>query len=67
MRLPVCGMSIAEVSSRDVDSDGLAGMSHRAEDGRMASTNFDPVGYKRSTHDQWQAAAVAACDRQLAP
>jgi SAM-dependent methyltransferase len=25
----------------------------------MASTNFDPVGYKRSTRDQWQAAAAA--------
>jgi SAM-dependent methyltransferase/predicted enzyme related to lactoylglutathione lyase len=25
----------------------------------MTSTNFDPVGYKRSTHDQWQAAAGA--------
>jgi hypothetical protein len=22
-------------------------------------TNFDPVGYKRSTRDQWQAAAAA--------
>ena len=25
----------------------------------MTPTNFDPVGYKRSTHDQWQAAADA--------
>jgi len=25
----------------------------------MSSTNFDPVGYKRSTRDQWQAAAAA--------
>jgi SAM-dependent methyltransferase len=25
----------------------------------MTSTNFDPVGYKRSTRDQWQAAAAA--------
>jgi len=31
----------------------------------MASTNFDPVGYKRSTRDQWQAAAPAW--RQWAP
>jgi SAM-dependent methyltransferase len=25
----------------------------------MTSTNFDPVGYKHSTRDQWQAAAAA--------
>jgi SAM-dependent methyltransferase len=25
----------------------------------MTSTNFDPVGYKQSTRDQWQAAAAA--------
>jgi SAM-dependent methyltransferase len=25
----------------------------------MSSTNFDPVGYKRSTRDQWEAAAAA--------
>jgi SAM-dependent methyltransferase len=25
----------------------------------MNSTNFDPVGYKRATRDQWQAAAAA--------
>ena len=25
----------------------------------MTSTSFDPVGYKHSTRDQWQAAAAA--------
>ena len=25
----------------------------------MASTSFDPLGYKHSTRDQWQAAAAA--------
>ncbi len=25
----------------------------------MASTNFDPARHKRSTRDQWQAAAAA--------
>src|SRR3954466_2303522 len=33
--------------------------SPRAEEECMTSTNFDPVGYKRSTHDQWEAAAGA--------